>query len=383
MEKLKKLKSWISIHLLYHYQITTNKEDFYRLKGSKYNIRINGDETITFNCGKKTYNEVKSEENIIIKNLWSHHLNVLFVKRILFTILFLLILMIFIQSNRIIREIKFIDQDLYDQRIYDYVYKKLDKKGFIYTYEHDLNELSLELRANFPNYAYIGVTRNASCLLIDIEKIDIKKNEEKMINHPCDIVSNSDGVIYSIESKTGVVRVELNQFVKKGDLLISGNLLIDFNENDPTKLVESQGIIVGTILQYKTITVKKEKKIFTITNDFKKRINIEIGNQFIFKFKDYYENQKVKLTKKFSLFNLIKFYEEKYYKQDYLEIIYDYESAYNYAISIVYYELELSRVSPDEEIVEIKMIGSNENKEEYIFYFVVKKRQNIGIKKYY
>ncbi len=383
MEKLKKLKSLNKIFNLYHYKITINKDQFYIIKGIKYNVNINDDNTITFNCYKKIYNEIKNFDNIKIENIWKTSLSIIFIKRILFTILFILITFIFFISNRIIREIKFIDQEMYDQRIYDYVYKNLNKKGLVYTYNQDLNKLSLELRANFPNYAYIGVTRNASCLLIEIEKIAVKTEEEKLINKPCDIISKTNAVIYSIESKVGVIKVELNQFVKKGDVLISGNLLIDNKPDDYTKLVESNGIIVGTLLAKEEYVIKKQKKLFTYTGEFKKRLNVGVNNKIFFDFKNYYQQQNIKLTEKFNLLNIIRIYEEKYYEQDFVDIIYDYESAYNYAVSMIYYKLELNKVSQDEEILEVKLISCIESSDAFKFNFIVKKRQSIGIKQYY
>lgn len=383
MERLKKLKSWISFHLLFHYQITTDDVTFYQLHSPKYNISINSNQTITFYGGKKLYNEIKKYENVEVINLYAHNLNILFVKRVFFSLLFLLIVIIFLSSNRIIREIKFVNPDYYDQRIYDYIYQRLDKIGLIYTYEHDLNQLSLDLRANFPNYAYIGVTRNASCLLIDIEKIDIAKKENVVKKMPCDLISNYNGVIYSIESTSGVVKVEINQFVKKGDVLISGNLLIDNNPSDLSKLVEAKGIIVGTTIETKKIVVKKNKQFFMVTNNFKKRINVKIKNRFLFKFNDYYKYQKIRLIEKISLFGIVKIYEEKYYQQDFIDLIYDYDAAYNYAVSMLEYELELNRVSMDEKIIEVRLINYLENCDDFTFNFVVKKRQNLVTKHYY
>ena len=78
---------------------------------------------------------------------------------------------------------------------------------------------------------------------IEIEKIGmtyeinfeqrINKKEDK-VDGLCDVVAESDGIVSKIKSSSGVILVKVNQSVKKGDLLISGD--IKLNDIDKTTI---------------------------------------------------------------------------------------------------------------------------------------------------
>lgn len=386
MDKLKKFKLLIKSKLnnflsyLFHYQFIIPIEIFYKIRSPKYHIILNNDMIICYGS-RKLKEELNKYAEVTIINNWQNLIKVIFLKRFIFTILFIIILLFFISSSKIIREVKFKDESMYDKRIYDYVYNKLDKTLFFYTYQDNLNDLSLELRANFPNYAYIGVTRYSSCLLIDIEKVEINKDKLIVDSSPCDIISCENGYIRHIISSKGVSMVAVNQFVTKGTTLIAGNLDIITAPSSTNNLVNAEGIILAETLEYKKIPVKKKINKYTITNNYKNKYNIMINDKNIFKFANFYDNQLIKINNLFSIFKVIDIVKTTYFEEDFIDIIYDETSAYNYAESMIYYELELNRVSPLEKILEITLLDTSINDESFVFGFVIKKIHNIGVKK--
>lgn len=369
MEKLQKLKSLIKFERLFHYQFKIDKNLFYQLKIKFYFVTSSDDFIICYG-NKKQLNKL-IDYDIEYTNQFKVFINNVLLKRFIIIITFLLITFMFSSSSYFIREIRFKNDNFYDQRVYTYVLNKLNKSFFFYTLDEDINEVSRCLRAAFPNYSYIGIKKKGSVLEIDIEKIDIFEKDNKSKNkNP--IVSNYNAVIYSISCKSGIVSVNLNQSVKKGDLLISPNNEEGFCE----------GIILGTLSEYEKIIVKKEVIDFGITGRFIKKYNIKIGKNYLMNFKDFYLEQDIKLDKMFNLFNCLELYKVYYYEKDFYKFIYDYETAYNYAVSVFYKNLEIFRKSNLEKINEIKLLNYEETKDEFIFYFLVNKVKSIGIYSY-
>lgn len=369
MGKFQKLKSLIKLNKLFHYKFIVPKSLFYDLKIKAYFV-TSLDDKIIFYGNKKLYNTLK-EYNIDCFDQYKCFLKVVVLKKIVIIITFILVCFIFLSSSNFIREIKFKDETMYDHRVYQYVINKLDKKFFLYSLNDDLNNLSLSLRAAFPNYAYIGIDKSGSSLVIDIEKIDLKnKNNIIKVNYP--IVSNYNAVICGISCKEGVVHVTLNQSVKKGEMLVSPNNEKGFCE----------AVILGNMAEYRTIKVKKEKLIYDYTGKMEHDYNIKVGNNYLMKFKDIYNDQAIKINKIVNFFNLIEVSKVYYYDKNYTKIVYDYVAAYNYAVSLIYANLELYRKSPIECINNILLLNYVENDEEFIFNFLINQVKSIGIYSY-
>ena len=248
---------------------------------------------------------------------------------------------------------------MYNKRVYDFIYSKLDVHKTYTTYSEDLNKLSLDLRINFPEYAYIGVSKKGSVLLVDVEKRTIEKDKPLENNKNADLISGYNAVIYGIEATNGVCLVELNQFVKKGDLLITGNLLYKNDPSNYNNYVRAKGIILGTVLEIEKIKVPQKINSFTYTSNVKQGLEISFLNNMLIKPKTYYEYQNLRFTQLVSIFNLIKVYRVNYYELSNLEIVYDDSSSLNYAISLLYYNLELKSSSEKEFIIESSIDSSS------------------------
>ena len=91
------------------------------------------------------------------------------------------------------------------------------------------------------------------------------------------------------------------------------------------------------------------------------------------------QEEKLRQLCKYKGFEVFKVY---YYEKDFYKFVYDFETAYNYAVSVFYKNLELYRKSNLEKINEIKLLNYEETKDEFIFYFLVNKVKSIGIYSY-
>lgn len=369
MGKLQKLKSLIKLNKLFHYQFIIPKDLFYQLKIKTYFIENTSDYIICYG-NKKLYEQMQAYDIKII-NQYQSFIKTVFLKRIVMILTAILVLSIFYSSSLFIREITFKDPSMYDYRVYDYVYKKLDKRFFLYTLKDNINNLSLSLRAAFPNYAYVGITKNGSSLEIEIDKININKNNT-FTKNKFPIISNYNAVIYGITCTDGVVLINLNQSVKKGDSLVIPNQEEGFCD----------AVILGRLSEYKTVTVKKKRLCYDYTGKITKKLNFKVGKNYLMKFKNYYTDQDIKIVENYGLFNYFYVVDTYYYERDYLLIEYDYETAFNYAVSLFYRELEQYRKSSLEKIDDIMLLNYIEKDDEFIFNFLVKKIKNIGVYAY-
>ncbi|MBR2453172.1 MAG: sporulation protein YqfD [Clostridia bacterium] len=78
-----------------------------------------------------------------------------------------------------------------------------------------------QMMISLDDLSWIGVSIKGSRAYIEVkERLDTKRLDDTDI--PCDIVANRDGTIVLLEVKNGQTMVKVNQFVTKGDLLVSG-----------------------------------------------------------------------------------------------------------------------------------------------------------------
>ena len=283
-------------------------------------------------------------------------------------ITFIIVLFVFYSSSFFIREVKFKDSSMYDYRVLSYVYTKLDKKWFLYTLKEDINTISLNLRASFPTYSYIGINKQGSTLVIESEKIELENKIKNNISFG-NITSNYNAVIKLIRCHSGVVNVILNQSVKVNDILVEP--LINSSYTD--------AVILGEFSKYEKIVVKKEVVTFDFSSKMKVKYIALVGKNYLMKFEDYYEFQEIKVTNVLNFFNLIRLVKLYYYEKDYLNVSYDYDSAYNFAVSMIYYNLELYRKLKEEKINDVIFIKCDEFNDEYVFYFLVNYIKSIGV----
>lgn len=102
----------------------------------------------------------------------------------------------------------------------------------------------------------IWVSLNIEGMSAEIEVREIKKHEYDVIEKPCNIIADFDGVIKIMRVYSGTPEISRGSGVHKGDLLISG--VIDY-ETGESSFTEARGKI--TALHTKTIKTKKKEKI--------------------------------------------------------------------------------------------------------------------------
>ena len=122
------------------------------------------------------------------------------------------------------------------------------------------------------------------------------KNDPKIDNTFQHIVAKKDAMILQIEASSGEIKVSKNDYVKKGDILISGFITKD---EEIKKKVKAVGTVYGEVWYQAEITLPKVYKEIKYTKNSKKRFQVKfLSHDFLlFDFKPYktYESNNITL----------------------------------------------------------------------------------------
>lgn len=109
------------------------------------------------------------------------------------------------------------------------------------------SQLQQQLLHDIPELLWIGIEKKGTSVQLEgVEKIIVDKEKEVPPQH---LVAAKDGVVQKIFVSKGVARVGTYDYVKKGDLLVSGYLLddtaIDEDVAEENKLVAATGEVIA------------------------------------------------------------------------------------------------------------------------------------------
>ncbi|WP_422660327.1 sporulation protein YqfD [Paenibacillus sp. EC2-1] len=138
-----------------------------------------------------------------------------------------------------------------------------------------LDKLSTNLATRLPETAWVGVERNGTSIRIQIVEASVPKRPELL--SPRHLVSTSDAVITHIYAEKGVPRVQINNRVKKGQVLISGIL----GDEENAQNVVAKGEVKGLVWHEYQIEVPLVKTRKTYTGDSSKKSYLVLGNRAV------------------------------------------------------------------------------------------------------
>ena len=357
--KTKNIKN-ISLKNVYFLE---KKDDYYCFFTNNLSF-INKDESEVFDNYKKIFSKI-------------------FKTNIVSSLCILSILLMFLMSNFTIRELVFSNESYYNYNIYSDVNKYIKRVGPIFYLDKNVNDISNELRHKYYNFAYIGVRKVGSKLLIDIEKI--KDVEENIIvqNKNCDLVSKVDGKIVGIEVEKGKTLISINQIVSKGDVLVSGNL--NYNQNAPleSNLVCAKGYVLIEYAYYEEVVIPK--RLNTLKCDLTKNTNYEVSifGHKIFKNTIDKDNNFIVEENIFMINKLFELKKLNIFKKSYEEFLISQNDAKDAALTKIYFEFSEQKVSEKEKIELIKLVNSKHNDDNYVFCFLIKQIKNSVECRYY
>lgn len=269
--------------------------------------------------------------------------------RYLIIFLILGIILLYILSNIIF----YVEVIHSSNDIKNLVYKELKENGIKkYIFKKNYEEIeAIEekiLENNKNKIEWIEITEVGTKYVVRVEERKIKEDNEDTISY--DIISSKNAIIYSIEATSGEKVKKINDYVTKGDVIISGSI----TKPDGNKIIgTAQGEVYGEVWYvveidypfiYKEETQTGKVKEVYVINFLGNRISLFDFN----KFKTYNVNSKVILNNNFLPINLVK---EKQYELNVIDEYYTEEEAIDNAI-----ELAKDKLLANKEIDKIKNI---------------------------
>ena len=247
---------------------------------------------------------------------------------------------------------KEINEQLKDMGIY---------RGAMFTSRITLDEVETNLMKAFPELLYINVKKRGT--IYTIEAMEKEQPLQKKHPGPSHLVAAKSGMIKKMLVKNGRIVVNVNDFVKKGDLLVSG--VIDYSDEQPNDEDEKEEKVQlaaeGEVFANTWYEVTVSSNLFTVNErlegNYMKRHYLLIDKLTVplFNFKkipfehieESYNRKQLKLLKK----QLPIYYVEKtIYNKEIIEIVRTEDEAKQVAIEHALFDLQ-QKLGKDSEIL--------------------------------
>lgn len=277
-----------------YYELKIEGKDVKRFIKQLYNLNIYFediefiDKDVYVKVDESNYKKIKK-----VKTIYKIKINKLYgpnkikdiIKRhnIFFIAIFLGILLLNLLCNLTFE----IEIDADNEKIYSLVENELKRNGikkysFIKSFTNRKKIIDNILENNKESLEWMEIERIGTKYIVRVEERIIKNENEKC--NPQHVVAKKDGIILSITSSSGEIIKTVNDYVKKGDILISGIIKKDEEEKNR---VCAQGKVYAETWYQVSVEVPYNYKEILYTNEYKKNISITIFNKRFSLFKDY------------------------------------------------------------------------------------------------
>lgn len=203
-----------------------------------------------------------------------------------------------IHSNSNIRNLIIKELDMYGVKKYTL------KKSF-----NKLEDISKQiLDSNKDKLEWIEIEVNGTKIIVKVEERVLNPEEKEYPKQ--DIVASKSGIIMSVKSTEGVIVKNTNDYVSKGDVIISGKIMDTYQENIKS-IVSAKGRVYAEVwytvsMEYPLIYSKdtktgKEKNIYKI-----QFLNNKISLFDFNKYKNSIDKEKIIFENKLLPFKLLK-----------------------------------------------------------------------------
>lgn len=295
--------------------------------------------------------------------------NVIFIISTLIGFIFLLLL------SNITFEIEVVHRK---EEIRNLIYKELDrynikKYNFIKSFDEQEQIVKSILDNNKDKLEWLEIERVGVKYIIRVEEriINSPKKEEKNRH----VVAAKDGIIMHIDSSRGEIVKKINDYVKKGDIIISGHI----NKGEEVKnTVAAEGNVYAEVWYTVDVEMPLVYKEEYKTGKNKRMLTFSVfGNDYsLFDFFPY-KNKSIEENIIFKNSILpIKFSFNKEYELRVIDEVYTYDEAITKAIALARDKLNM-KLSKDEKILYEKKLKTKQNNSTILVTVFFKVYENI------
>lgn len=147
-----------------------------------------------------------------------------------------------------------------------------------------LDEIQRDLTSKLDMISWIGVDIRGTTFHFEV--VEKKEPEKPKLYNPRHLVSKKKGVIYDYFIEEGQPLIEINDFVNKGDILVSGIIGKEGN----TEIVAAKGTVYGEVWYKSNVTVPLKTTFNVFTGETKTKHQLSFSS-FTLPFWGFGENK--------------------------------------------------------------------------------------------
>ncbi len=131
----------------------------------------------------------------------------------------------------------------------------------------------------YPDIIWVGIKFEGTRMVVQVAE-SVPKPENKDVNVPCNIIAKRDALITYIATHKGMPLVKKGDTVKKGELLVSGQMQL--SPDDPTiYYTPSKAIIRGKTNYSAKGTIPLQKLTKDYTDNVRKKYSLKVFNRIV------------------------------------------------------------------------------------------------------
>lgn len=339
-----------------NYELIKNTLIKNKINYTDLNIR---EKDITLKINEKDFNKLKSELTsvTIIRKLGFNGFKEFIKKHYIILLSFLFTYIILLILSNVIFDIEIITTNTELKRIITLYLNDYNIKKYKFMKSNKELEMIKEkiLEENKKTLEWIEIERNGTSYIINLTERVI--NETKKENTKTDIVAKKDALIKYIVAKSGTKIKEVNEIVKKGETIITGNIL---KNEEIVDTIRASGEVYGEVWYTVSSIVPYTHTEYENTGETINHIYIDLFGKKITLMGKYETNNsmndtKVLIDKPYLFFRVMK-EEKKLYK--YVTHNLSTEEAYKEAIKRADKSIN-ARLNNDEYIIDKKVLKNN------------------------
>ena len=242
---------------------------------------------ITFKTTYINYTKIKNikttYEIIILRVSGINRIKYLFKRYRMFLIFFLLSIFVIILFTNFIL---FINYETESSELKTLLKSELKKNGVtLYSYRKSYHELET-IKNNIKNdnkskIEWIELERNG--VVLNVRVIERKdKNKNIITDDVTDIVASKNGYIRNIYASSGEILKNKDDYVKKGDIIVSGNI---FKNSNVVSRVRAKADVYAEVWYIIKANMSDTKTVLSKSNDGESRFVINVLNKDLILFK--------------------------------------------------------------------------------------------------
>ena len=286
--------------------------------------------------------------------------------------IFISLILLTILSNMIFSiQVIHTDEDIRNMILKDLEENGIKKYHFKVSFEEKEKIKEYILNKETDDIEWLEIESKGTKYIVRVEQR--KKNKEENVCQPQNIIAKKDAMILSIQSDSGEIVKKKLDYVKKGDVIISG--LIHNKETIVNKKC-AKGQVFGEVWYKVTLELPKKYREENVTGKKKSQIEINLFNKSYTLFSNFktYQKQETQIVSSpilpFSI-NITKYLETKVIEENY-----DIETIDKKALIIASDKLK-TKLQAEDEITDKKVLKKYEKNSKIIIEVFFKVKEDI------